>query len=126
MKSRGLFLRFDTEFCAVVLVFFRYVADVALHFDDAVFEVDGLLAESQYLAHAVRHDDERHAQRALHIRRRDIVQKYVAELSQHIVRDDGDVRPRAVRLLDDIPRGHKPCDRDVFTEKAVHYAEYGA
>lgn len=58
MKSRGLFLRFDTEFCAVVLVFFRYVADVALHFDDAVFEVDGLLAESQYLAHAVRHDDE--------------------------------------------------------------------
>ena len=58
MKSRGLFLRFDTELCAVVFVCFSDFADVALHFHDAVFEVDGLLAESQYLAHAVRHDDE--------------------------------------------------------------------
>lgn len=58
MKSRGLFLRFDTEFGAVVFVCFSDFADVALHFDDAVFEVDGLLAESQYLAHAVGHDDE--------------------------------------------------------------------
>ena len=58
MKSRGLFLRFDTEFGAVVFVCFSDFADVALHFDDAVFEVDGLLAESQYLAHAVRHYDE--------------------------------------------------------------------